>query len=189
MATELDAATRSMIANLEVKTGKSLEQWIAVLQAKGLAKHAERVSFLKTDHGLGHGYANLVALMLSKSAASTMDDRGSLVDAQYQGAKAALRPIHDALEKALKDFGADVEMLPMKAYVSVRRKKQFAILQPSTAERFDVGIKLKGMAPEGRLEASGSFSGMVSHRVRLSSVKDADRELIGWLREAYERAG
>ncbi|MBL7965002.1 MAG: DUF4287 domain-containing protein [Flavobacteriales bacterium] len=189
MAAELDAATRSMIANLKEKTGKSLEQWIALLQAKGLAKHAERVGFLKTEHGLGHGYANLVALMLSKSAASTMDDRGSLVDAQYTGAKAALRPIHDALEKAIKGFGADVEMLPMKAYVSVRRKKQFAILQPSTADRFDVGINLKGTAPHGRLEASGSFNSMVSHRVRLTNAKEADKELISWLREAYERAG
>ncbi|MBK9275845.1 MAG: DUF4287 domain-containing protein [Flavobacteriales bacterium] len=189
MAAELDAATRSMIANLQEKTGKSLEEWMALLASKGFAKHGERVSFLKNEHGLGHGYANLVALMLSKSAASTMDDRGSLVDAQYKGAKAALRPIHDALAHALMGFGKDVELLPMKAYVSVRRKKQFAILQPSTADRFDVGINLKGTGPKGRLEASGSFNTMVSHRVRIAHVREVDKELIGWLREAYERAG
>ncbi|MDX9749928.1 MAG: DUF4287 domain-containing protein [Flavobacteriales bacterium] len=189
MTAELDAATRSMIANLQEKTGRSLDEWIALLRAQDLAKHGERVAFLKTAHGLGHGYASLVALMLSKSAASTMDDRGSLVDAQYKGAKAALRPIHDALEKAIKAFGKDVELLPMKAYVSARRKKQFAILQPSTATRFDVGINLKGTAPTDRLEASGSFNGMVSHRVRLADAKEVDKELIGWLHEAYERAG
>ena len=189
MATELDAATQSMIANLKAKTGKSLEDWVALIKAKGFAKHGERVSFLKTEHGLGHGYANLVALSASKSAASTMDDRGSLVDAQYKGAKAELRPVYEALEKAIKGFGADVELLPMKAYVSVRRKKQFAILQPSTATRFDVGINLKGTAPSGRLEASGNFNSMVSHRVRLAQAKEVDKELLGWLRTAYEQAG
>jgi hypothetical protein len=189
MSNEIDVATRSMIANLKEKTGKSLDEWVAITKAKDFAKHAERVNFLKNEHGLGHGYANLVALTLSKSAASTMDDRGSLVDAQYSGAKAALRPIYDALEKAIKGFGKDVEFTPMKAYVSVRRKKQFTILQPSTAARFDVGINLKGVDPSTRLEASGSFSAMVSHRVRLASPKDVDQELIDWLREAYERAG
>lgn len=189
MATELDAATQSMIANLKAKTGRSLEEWVALISARDFAKHAERVNFLKAEHGLSHGYANLVAHSASKSAASTMDDRGPLLDAQYNGAKAALRPVYDALEKAIKGFGTDVELLPMKSYVSVRRKKQFAILQPSTADRFDVGINLKGTAPTGRLEASGNFSGMVSHRVRLAQAKDVDKELLGWLRAAYEQAG
>ena len=65
-------------------------------------------------------------------------------------------------------------LAPKKAYVSLRRRKQFGCLQPSTATRFDVGINLKGVAPAGRLEASGSFNAMVSHRVRVSDVKEVD---------------
>ena len=79
-------------------------------------------------------------------------------------------------------------MSPKKAYVSLRRNKQFAIVQPSTATRLDVGLNLKGVAPGGRLEASGSFNSMVSHRVKLDSVKGADKELIGWLKLAYDQA-
>ena len=73
--------------------------------------------------------------------------------------------------------------------MSVRRSKQFALLQPSTATRFDVGIVLKGVAPAGRLEASGSFNAMVTHRVRVETIDQVDRELIGWLKRAYQEAG
>ncbi|MEM9305400.1 MAG: DUF5655 domain-containing protein, partial [Pseudomonadota bacterium] len=83
----------------------------------------------------------------------------------------------------------DVELAPKKAYVSLRRQKQFGLIQPSTRTRVDVGINLKGDAPSGRLEASGSFNAMVSHRVRVSSADEVDAELIDWLREAFERAG
>lgn len=82
----------------------------------------------------------------------------------------------------------DVEVAPKKANVSLRRNKQFALVQPSTATRFDVGLNLKGVSPSGRLEASGSFSAMVSHRVRVESVKCVDKELIGWLKQAYDQA-
>ena len=79
-------------------------------------------------------------------------------------------------------------MSPKKAYVSLRRSKQFAIVQPSTATRVDLGLNLKGNDATDRLEASGSFNAMVSHRVRLGSKKDVDAELKGWLKEAFERA-
>lgn len=47
---------------------------------------------------------------------------------------------------------------------------------------------MKGDSADGRHEKSGSFNAMVSHRVRVTDVKEVDAELIGWLREAYDRA-
>lgn len=180
-------AEASMIENLKEKTGKSLEQWVKIAAASKKAKHGEIVAHLKGE-GLTHGYANLVAHSLLKSAASDADP-DDLVAAQYAGAKAALRPIYDALVAAMRKFGSDVELAPKKAYVSVRRAKQFAIVQPSTATRLDLGINLKGAAPQGRLEASGSFNAMVSHRVRLESPGDVDKSVTGWLKQAYDAAG
>ena len=69
-----------------------------------------------------------------------------------------------------------------------RRSKQFGLVQPSTATRVDVGLNLKGTAPKGRLEASGSFNSMCTHRVRVETAKDVDAELLGWLRKAYDNA-
>jgi hypothetical protein len=63
--------------------------------------------------------------------------------------------------------------------------KQFAIVQPSTKNRVDVGIHLKGVDPTERLEAAGSFNSMVSHRVWLTGPGDVDQELIEWLHQAY----
>lgn len=107
--------------------------------------------------------------------------------AQYSGARAAVKPIYDEVMGQVTRFGEDVEVSPKKTYVSLRRAKQFALLQPA-ASRLDVGIKLTDTAPTARLEPSGSFNAMVTHRVRVSSIDEVDTELIGWLREAYERA-
>ncbi len=97
-----------------------------------------------------------------------------------------MRPIYDTLMAVIAKFGKDVEVSPKKAYVSLRRHKQFGLIQPSTATRVDVGINLKGAEPTDRLEKSGSFNAMVSHRVRLSSPSEVDKELLGWLKKAYE---
>ncbi len=183
---KVEDATATMVANLEAKTGKPMEAWIKLVQAEKLAKHGDMVSFLKSKHGMGHGYANLVAL--SVKVGGTLAQGEDPVGEQYAGPKAGLRPIYDAIVAEVKKFGSEVEISPKKANVSLRRSKQFALLQASTATRFDVGLNLKGAPPEGRLEASGSFSAMVSHRVRLESAKGVDKELIGWLKQAYDQA-
>ena len=90
---------------------------------------------------------------------------------------------------AVESFGDDVELAPRKAYVSLRRRKQFGLVQPSTKTRVDLGIQLVGVDPKGRLEASGSFNSMVSHRVRISAAAEVDDELVSWLRQAYDAAG
>jgi hypothetical protein len=104
----------------------------------------------------------------------------------FAGPKAPMRPAYDAVIAAVQKFGGDVELAPKKAYTSLRRGKQWALVQPSTASRLDVGLVLKGKPATTRLESSGSFNAMVTHRVRVASVVEVDKELVGWLREAYE---
>src|SRR5579871_4670145 len=182
MAKSPQEVKAAMIAALKEKTGKSMEEWMAIVQKSGLAKHKEIMTLLKAKHGLTHGYANMIALGALNSDSQTADDTDALVDQQYAGPKAALRPIYDKLLGAIEKFGKDIEASPKKAYVSVRRNKQFAIIQPSTATRLDVGINLKDTEPTERLEKSGSFNAMVSHRVKLSQLSDIDKELLSWLK-------
>jgi hypothetical protein len=188
MAKSPEEGMASLIKNLELKTGKNLDAWVAIARKSGSEKHGQIVAFLKNDHGLTHGYANQIALhaLRTKDAPATGSDE--LIEAQYAGPKAPLRPIYDALVAAISKFGKDVEFSPKKAYVSLRRSKQFGLIQPSTATRVDVGLNLKGMPAQGRLEPSGSFNAMVSHRVKVSAVAEVNAELIGWLRRAYEMA-
>jgi hypothetical protein len=177
----------SMVKNLEEKTGKSLAAWLKIAGKAGCEKHGQLVKHLKSEHGVTHGYANLIAHN-HFSGGSTDRATDDLVESQYSGPKAELRPIYDKLMTVVGKLGKDVEVAPKKAYVSLRRSKQFALIQPSTKTRVDVGINLKGVAPKGRLEASGSFNSMVSHRVRIEKPGDVDRELGTWLRQAYELA-
>jgi len=181
---EMEAA---MVANLAEKTGKTLEQWLKITKASKPARHGEIVKLLKSEHGVSHGFANLIAHRTLQAGQPDASD-ADLVEAQYAGDKAALRPIYESLVAAVRKFGTDVELSPKKAYVSVRRSKQFALFQPSTKARLDVGLNLKGVAASGRLEASGSFSAMCTHRVRVEDPSGVNPELIGWLKEAYDRA-
>lgn len=180
-----NAELEVMAKNLKEKTGKDLAAWKKLAASSGETKHGRIVEHLKTAHGLGHGYANLVAHMhLGTSALNA--DAGDLVAEQYGGAKAALKPWYDTLAKAIVGFGSDVEFAPKKAYVSLRRTKQFGLIQPSTATRMDVGLVLKGVPAAGRLEAAGSWNAMCTHRVRVEDAKAIDKELLGWLKQAYD---
>lgn len=177
----------TMIKNLEEKTGKKFEEWIKLVKKSKLEKHGEIVKMLKEDHGFTHGYANLVALKARESDAGSVANPDDLIAAQYKG-KEGLKPFYNRLTKAIIAFGKDVELAPKNAYVSIRAKKQFALIQPSTKTRLDVGINLRGIPPSGKLEASGSFNAMCSHRVRIENENDIDKALINWLKEAYEQA-
>jgi hypothetical protein len=187
MAQTPDEMAAAMISNFEEKTGKNLEQWIAIAKKPKLSKHGEIVKHLKAEHGMTHGYANLVAHKTLQTDSWT-DSGDTLLAGQYVGAKANLRPIYDAIAKGVEAFGNDVELAPKKSYVSIRRSQQFAIVQPSTKTRVDVGINLRGVDPTKRLEAAGSFNSMVSHRVRLTDAGDVDQEFIDWLHQAYEQS-
>lgn len=178
----------SVDAGLRKHTGAGLDDWVAKARATGIDRHKALVDHLKSAEGLTHGYANSVALKTFGTDAGAIGEE-ALMAAMFAGPKAALRPIHDRLASFLQRLGGDVEFAPKKGYVSVRRAKQFAILQPSTRDRFDLGINLKGVQPAGRLEASGSWNAMVSHRVRIASLDEVDGEVEAWLRDAYGRAG
>ena len=182
-----DEIAASMIAAVREKTGQSIEEWRTVIASWEEKKHGQIVKRLKEVHGVTHGYANLIAHDVLGSAASSHAESDLIAD-QYAGKKAGLRPIYEKLISELRGFGSDVEIAPKKAYVSLRRSKQFGLIQPSTATRLDVGLNLPGKEPTERIEASGSFNAMVSHRVRLGEEKEVDKELLGWLKEAYENA-
>ncbi len=187
MAKSPEEMAAAMVANMKGQTGRTLAQWMELAKSSGESKHGQIVKHLKTEHGLGHGYANLVAAktLEGPGGAKSGDD---LVGAQYAGKKEGLRPIYDAVIAAVGKLGKDVEVSPKKTYVSLRRSKQFALVQPSTATRVDIGLCLKGDAPTDRLEDAGSWNGMVSHRVRVTDAMQVDAELKRWLKEAYGRA-
>ena len=179
----MDKALQTMINNMPQKTGKSLEEWKAILKEKAFAKHGEAMKFLKGEHGVTHGFANTI-IRLSKDNEDTPED---LVVNQYKG-KESLLPIYESILKAVDTFGNDVIKTPKKTSVSVIRKKQFVLIKPATKTRIDLGLKLKDVPTTDRLQNSGPFGTMCTHRVQLTSADQVDDELIGWMKEAYERA-
>lgn len=181
MATTPEQQLATMLSNIPEKTGKTLAEWLKLIRQKNLEKHGEIVKLLKSEHGVTHGFANLIS-----AKARETEEPTDLVGAQYSGPKESLRPIHDDIVAFAKSLGPDVEIAPKKTSVSLRRKKQFALITPATKTRIDLGLALKGDDPSGRLEA---YNAMCSHRVRLESINDFDDEVKGWMREAYSRAG
>lgn len=172
-----------MIDNMPEKTGKSLDEWIRILKSKSFEKHSEAVKFLKTEHDVTHGFANTI-VTLSKQDDTTGKE---LISAQYEG-KESLKPIYDELISYAKSLGDDVTITPKKTTVSVIRKHQFILIKPATKSRIDLGFKLKDKPTTDRLEDSGPFGSMCTHRVRLTDVSDVDAELKSWISEAYSKS-
>lgn len=176
----------NMVANLKAKTGRSLEDWLVVTRGSGQARHGALVTWLKAEHGIGHGFANLIAHKTFASDAGSSDD-ADLMEAMFAGPKAAMRPVYDAVAAIVAGLDG-AEFQPKKGYVNFRRSRQFGLGQPSTKDRFDLGLSLKGVEPTGRLEAAGSWNAMVTHRVRIGLVEEVDSEVAAWLRRAWEAA-
>lgn len=189
---DLAQAVASQLANIEKRTGKTLAELAAIINSSGLQKHSELVAMLKNDLGMGHGDANTLVHSVKKSdgqsaAASAGLSDSEVLDALYTGAKAGLRPLHDALLVELVKMGA-FEAAPKKTYVSYRRNKQFAMIGPATNSQLEVGLNIKELPDSDRLKVLPAGQ-MCNFKVRLGSLSEVDHELLGWLKAAYQAAG
>jgi hypothetical protein len=182
-----DKATATQLANIEKRTGKTLAQLEKIIKGSGLTKHGEIVAMLKKDLGMGHGDANtLVHTVRKVDEAPSGKAPGDVLDEIYTGPKAHLRPIHDALMTAIGKFGA-FEIAPKKGYVSLRGKKQFAMIGPATNSQVEVGLNMKDVKGTARL-VEQKPGGMCQYKVRVGDRKEVDAQLIAWIRSAYDGA-
>jgi hypothetical protein len=185
-------ALDTQLKNIQTKTGKTLEELSAIVRGSGLSKHGEIRDMLKRELGLGHGDANtLVHIVLQSDGESAAKAQGltgdAVLDEIYSGPKASLRPIHEALLSRITTFG-EFEIAPKKGYVSLRRKKQFAMVGPATNTRVEVGINWKSGTATDRLVAMPP-KGMCDFKVKLTDAAEVDEELTGWVKAAYDAAG
>lgn len=185
--TSVDKAIASQLENIQKRSGKTLAQLQAFVRKSGLTKHGEIRDLLERELGMGHGDANLIATEYLKGAASPAPAGADVLDEIYAGAKAELRPIHEAVMGAIDRLGV-FEIAPKKGYVSLRRKKQFAMLGPGTKGRVELGLNMKGVPATERLIAQPA-GGMCQYKVFLTKKGEVDRELIGWIKTAFESAG
>jgi len=186
----VDKALETQIKNIQTKTGKTLDQLYAIIRKSGLSKHGEIRDMLKSDLQMGHGDANtLVHIYLKAESGGGAEPASSddVLDQIYTGPKAALRPIHDKVMEAINKFG-EFEVAPKKAYISLRRKKQFAMIGPATNTRVEVGLNMKGVKGTDRLTELPAGQ-MCQYKVKLNDAKEVDKELIDWIRQAYDSAG
>lgn len=184
---------RAVIANLPAKTGRGFDEWVALTREQaidqlGMSKNGEVVDWLKREYGLGHSTAFILAAEALKPADYVAPTDEQLIEAQYAGAKAALRPIFERVLAYVMTLGDDVRIETRQSYVAFARAKQFALIQPSTKTRVDLGLVLSDVAPSGRLAASTNFgSGSINRRVALATPADVDAEIENWLRHAHDR--
>ena len=190
------AATITQLKNIQARTGKTIAELHAAVAGSGAVKHGEKRAWLMEQFKLGHGDANTVVHFIDKPmpdlgggaqpSAAPMAD-GDPLAAIYTGAKAGLRPLHEAVMSQVQAFGA-FEEAPKKAYISLRRKKQFAMVGPATKDSVEIGLNAKDLPAHPRLKAQPPGS-MCNATTRITTAAEVDALLTGWLRQAYDAAG
>ena len=188
----LDHARETQLKNIEAKTHKSLAEIREIIAQSGLEKHGQIREMLMERLGLSYGDANsLTHYALQSDGQSAAQAAGASTDEVlaeiYAGAKAALLPIHQRVMAEIDPLGS-FEIVPKKGYVSLRRKKQFAMLGPGSKGRVELGLNIKGPEGTDRLLAQPP-GGMCQFKVFLSTAEEVDTELGAWLRTAFEQAG
>ena len=186
----LDKAIQTQLDNIQKKTGMSLKELSSFVKKSGLSKHGEIREMLMAKLGLSHGDANSLVHAIFKSDGTRTAEGKSMdavLDEIYSGPKAAFRPIHEKLMNEITKFG-EFEIAPKKGYVSLRRKKQFAMIGPKTNTRFEMGINAKDFKKNARLLEQPKGS-MCNYIVSLTDAEDVDADLVTWIKSAYEGAG
>lgn len=185
----LDKARKTQLANIESKTGKTLDELRLVIQSSGLVKHGEIRAFLIEKFGLGFGDAGMLVHFAQNSdgqsqAEAENKSMSQILDEIYSGSKSDLRPIHERLIAEIDQFG-EYTQVPKKGYVSLRRKRQFAMLGPGTKGRFEVGLNLKGVESTPRLIAQPDNL-MCQFKIFLTRIDEIEPEILEWLHKAYQ---
>lgn len=182
---DVDQAKASQLRNIEAGTGRNMQALCADIHSSGKVKHGEVRSWAMERFGLGYGDANALAHAASAKQAYT-DAEDPLMQI-YPANKAHLRPIHDALLAILNSWG-EFEAVPKKAYVALRRKKQFAMLGPKNASAAELGINLKEQIGSDRI-VQQKPGGMCQYAVSLTGPNDIDQEVLTVLRRAFDTSG
>ena len=177
----------TQIRNIEARTGKDLAAFRAAVATSGKVKHGEVRSWLMETYGLGYGDANTLTFFATADAEAAAPSQEAALDEIYSGKKAHLRGVHEAVLAAVGPWG-EFEVAPKKGYVALRRKKQFAMLGPKSAERAELGLNLKDAIASNRIVAQAP-GGMCQYIVALRGAEDVDAEVIAALQRAFTAAG
>ncbi|MDO9084649.1 MAG: DUF5655 domain-containing protein [Anaerolineaceae bacterium] len=187
----IDQAFETQIANLQKRSGKTMDELFDIIRKSNLTKHGEIREMLKKDLGMGHGDANTLVHVfldtLQMNAVASPNFVEENLNEIYSGSKLSLRPLHDAVMKAIQELG-DFEIAPKKTYLSLRRKRQFAMVGPGSKGRLEVGLNMKGLSATERLVELPP-GGMCQYKVYLTELNEVDSELVNWVKSAYELAG
>ena len=133
----------------------------------------------------------------AQAARPTADERSSedpdsaeaasadeLIVGQYAD-RPQLRPVLDAVLATLSALGP-VTVQARKTVVSlVTPRRTFAVIQATTRNRVDLGLRLDHECPGGRLLAARDL-GAATVRIALTRREDVDADVLGWLRRAYQ---
>jgi Domain of unknown function (DUF5655)/Domain of unknown function (DUF4287) len=187
------AMVQSIVAGMKQKTGRTVEEWIRLIERQAPAGEKERRAWLKARHGLGMNYAGWLAEQsMGKgnegSPENYLKQAEEYVAKMFSGAKAGLRPSYDALLKLGRSMGDDVKVCPCQTIVPLYRKHVFAQIKPATQTRIDLGLALKDIKVSGRLIDTGGFAkrDRITRRIEIASLADIDDEVKKWLKKAYE---
>jgi Domain of unknown function (DUF5655)/Domain of unknown function (DUF4287) len=190
MASTPDDMMSAVSASLASRTGRSLDEWVTLVQASGvdpLDQNAVR-RWLRAEHGVPQNSQWAIADAAARAAGWERPSVDEYINRQYTGAKAGLRPIYDALAAAAGDLGDDVTVEGRGTYTPFVRGRQFAAVAPAAKDRVDLGLRFADPPPAPRLTPATS-PGQATHKISLHSVADVDDEVLGLLRVAYEQNG
>jgi Domain of unknown function (DUF5655) len=188
MAKTPDETMSAVSASLAERTGRTMDEWVVLVQASGidpLDQNAVR-RWLRAEHGVQQNSQWAIADAVARAAGWVRPSTAEYIDSQYTGAKAALRPIYDALAAAAGELGDDVTVEGRGSYTPFVRGRQFAAIAAATKDRVDLGLRFTDPPADGRLQRS-TGPGQSTHKIALRSVDDVDGQVLDLLRLAYEQ--
>ena len=189
------AYSASIIRNMPARTGRSMDEWVALALREAPHEEVACRDWLREAHGLGGTTASGIARFAHGDAGlwanpvAYLEAAPGMVDAMYSGKKAHLRPIHDAVVRLALDLLPELRVSPTKTTVPFYRNHVVANLRPTTQKRIDLGLCIRLGKPPGDdrvLPIGGKPTGdRISYRIPLQHPEEVGELVSACLEMAY----
>ena len=178
---------KEFIETAEAKTGKTLQNWLNLVQSSRIEKRNDILEWLKKGHGLNHLQAQLITGIYVNNGNPVYINETALLENQFLKAP-DMRPLFASISEKIISTFQGTQLIPKKTYLSFTAVREFAAINVKPNE-LRLGLDLDDKPFTEMLLKSKLLGPMprISHMIVLTEAKQFDKKAMTLLTQSYNR--
>lgn len=175
------------IATAKEKTGKTLQEWLTMVESSGIQKQNDILEWLKREHGINHMQAQFVAGIFLNNGHPVYGAEDVLYENHFVKCPDMRRVFESVSESIISQFPG-TQLIPKKTYLSFTSIREFAAINVKPKE-IRLGLDLGDEPFTDELQKSKLTGPMprISHMLILTDINQFDGKAKQLLIHSFNR--